>query len=166
MQQARTRSLTMMVTRLPCNVHKLVSLKTSTMKYFTASWRASTAVLCIFRSLLPNFSATSHTRRWKGAFLMRRSVVFRNLQISLAATVPGHQRWGFLTAITFCPANHAAFVAKWKRGGTPPVDLRAICLTRAMVGDVYGRGCSLMDSWHPRSLTTHGDRGMRRRVRA
>ncbi len=33
---------------------------------------------------------------------------------------------------------------KWRRGGAPPVDLRAVCLTRAMVGDVYGCGCSFL----------------------
>jgi hypothetical protein len=32
------------------------------------------------------------TTCWKGAFLMRRSVDFWNLQISLAATIPGHQQ--------------------------------------------------------------------------
>ncbi len=51
MQQARTISFFMMVTRLPCITHKLVSLKTSTMKYSAASWRARRAVLCICRSL-------------------------------------------------------------------------------------------------------------------
>jgi hypothetical protein len=46
------------------------------MKYSTASWRARTAVLCICRLLFPNFSASLHRKRWKGAFLMRRFVVF------------------------------------------------------------------------------------------
>ena len=114
-----------------------VLLKTSTMKYSAASWRAITAVLCICRSLFPNFSAILCTRRWKGAFLMRRSVFFWNFQISLRATAPGRQRWGFLTAIAFCVAACADFVAKWKRGIAPPVDLRAVCLVRAMVGYVW-----------------------------
>jgi hypothetical protein len=112
MQQARIRSLTMMVTHLPCNAHKLVSLKTSIMRYSAASWRARTAVLCIHRLLFPCFSASSCTRRWKGAFLMRRIVFFLNLRISLAATVPGHQWQGYLTAIAFCTDTCAAFVAK------------------------------------------------------
>jgi hypothetical protein len=45
-------------------------------------------------------------------------------------------------AIGFCVATRVAFVAKWRRGGAPPVDLWAVCLTRAMVGDVYGHRCS------------------------
>ncbi len=75
---------------------------------------------------------------------MRRSVIFWNFWISLAATVPGRQQQGFLTAIAFWAATCAAFVAKWRRGGAPPVDLRAVWLTRAMVGDVYGCGCSFL----------------------
>jgi hypothetical protein len=54
----------------------------------------------------------SRTTCWKEAFLMRRSVVFWNLWISLVATIPGHQRLGFLMAIAFCVAACAAFVAK------------------------------------------------------
>ncbi len=149
MRQARTKSLTLMVIRLPCCAHKLVSLKTSTMKYSTASWRARRAVLCIRRSLFLDMLCTiSWTRCWKGAFLMRRSVFFWNFWIYLRATIPGHQRWGFLMAITFCAATRAAFVAKWRRGGAPPVDLHAVCLTRAMVGDVYGHGCVLLKCAH------------------
>ncbi len=131
-----------MVTCLPCIVHKLVSLKTSTMKYSIASCRARTAVLCTRRLLFPNFSAILHTRCWKGAFLMRRSVFFWNFWISLRGTHLGRQWRGFLTAIAFCTATHAAFVAKWRHGGAPPVDLCTICLTQAMVGDVYDHGCS------------------------
>jgi hypothetical protein len=113
MQQARTRSLTLMVTCLPCCMHKLVSLNTLTMKYSAASWRARRAELCIRRSLFLDMLCTiSCTRCWKGAFLMRRSVVFWIFWISLRATVPGHQRQGFLMAIAFCAAAHAAFVAK------------------------------------------------------
>jgi hypothetical protein len=89
MRQARTISFFMMVTRLPCIAHKLVLLKTSTMKYSAASWRARASVLCIHRLLFPNFSAILCTRRWKGAFLMRRSVFFWNFWISPRATVPG-----------------------------------------------------------------------------
>ncbi len=73
---------------------------------------------------------------------MRRSVVFGTYRISLAATVPGRQQWGFLTTIACCATSCAAFVAKWKHGGVPPVDLRAICLTRAMVSEVDGCRCS------------------------
>jgi hypothetical protein len=113
MRQARTRSLSLMGTCLPCCAHKLVSLKTSTMKYSAASWRARRAVLCIRRSLFLDMLCTIPcTRRWKGAFLMRRSVVFLNFWISLRATVPGCQRQGFLTAIAFCTAARAAFVTQ------------------------------------------------------
>ncbi len=100
MRQARARSFGLMVTQLPCIVHKLVSLKTSTMKYLVASWRARRAVLCIRMSLFLELACKiSLTRRWKGAFLMRRSVFFWNFRISLRASVPGRPRWGFLTAI-------------------------------------------------------------------
>ncbi len=143
MWQDRTRSLTLMVTRLPCCAHKLVLLKTSTMKYSAASWRARRAVFCICRSLFLDMSwMISCTRCWKGAFLIRRSVVFWNFWISLRATIHGRQRWGFLMAIAFYAAACAAFVAKWWCGFAPPVDLWAVCLVRAMVGDFYGRGCS------------------------
>ncbi len=77
MQKARTISLALMVTCLPCIAHTLVSLKTSIMKYSTpASWRARTAVLSIHRLLFPIFCASLHTRCWKRTFLMRRFVFF------------------------------------------------------------------------------------------
>ena len=41
--------------------------------------------------------AVSLTSLWKGSFLMRSSVDFWYLLISLRATVPGLYLWGFLT---------------------------------------------------------------------
>jgi hypothetical protein len=77
MQQARARSFDLMVTQLPCITYKLVLLKTSTMKYLVASWRARRAVLCICILLFLELAyKISLTRCWKGAFLMRRSVFF------------------------------------------------------------------------------------------
>ncbi len=82
------------------------------------------------------------TRCWKGVYLMRRSVFFWNFWTSLRATVPGHKRRGFLTAFVGCfEAARALLVAKCRRGAFPPVDLRAVCLVRAMVLYVYGCGC-------------------------
>jgi hypothetical protein len=47
----------------------------------------------------------------EGGFTNEEIFCFFEL-ISLAATVPGRQRRDFLTAIAFCPADCAAFVAK------------------------------------------------------
>jgi hypothetical protein len=68
MQQAKTLSLTLMVTRLLCAMHKLVLLKTSIMKYSAASWRARTAVLCICRLLFPIFCASLAYKMLEGGF--------------------------------------------------------------------------------------------------
>ncbi len=132
-----------MVTQLPCIAHKLVLLKSSTMKYLVASWRARRAVLCIRMSLFLELACNISLRRcWKGAFLIMRSVFFWNFRISLRATVPGRQQWGFLTAIVgFFAAAHAPLVAKCRHGDFSPVDLRAVCLVWAMVLYVYGCGC-------------------------
>ncbi len=74
---------------------------------------------------------------------MRRSVFFWNFWISLRATVPGHQQQGFLMAIVgLFVATRTPLVAKCMCGAFPPVDLRAVCLVRAMVLSVYGCRCS------------------------
>jgi len=47
--------------------------------------------------------------------------------------VPGRNRWGFLTPPVAGADLRAALVASCFRGAFPPVDLRAVCLVRAMV---------------------------------
>ena len=76
--------------------------------------------------------AISLTRRWKGNLRMRSSVDFWYLLISLRATVPGLYLWGFLTPPVAGADFLAALVANCLRGAFPPVDLRAVCLVRAM----------------------------------
>ena len=56
--------------------------------------------------------------------------------ISLKATVPGRNLCGFLTPPEEGADLRAALVAKCLRGALPPVDLRAVCLVRAMVVEV------------------------------
>jgi hypothetical protein len=48
----------------------------------------------------------------EGGFPDEEICCFLELTVSLAATIPGCQRQGFLTAIAFSAAAHAAFVAK------------------------------------------------------
>ena len=66
---------------------------------------------------------------------MRRSVDFWYRRISRRATVPGRYLWGFFTPPVAGADLRAALVASCLRGALPPVDLRAVCLVRAMVDD-------------------------------
>merc|ERR1719187_2927396 len=95
-----------------------------------------TAELWNLRSVLKSW-AISRTRRWKGSLRISSSVDFWYLLISLRATVPG-------------PDFLAAFVASCFLGALPPVDLRAVCLVRAISYDrirrvdmksYFGLGC-------------------------
>jgi hypothetical protein len=81
-------SFGMIVTHFAWIAHSLLSSKRQTRYASEASWRARTAVLCIHKSDLKSV-AISLTRRWKGAFLIKRSVFFWYLRISRMATVPG-----------------------------------------------------------------------------
>ena len=58
---------------------------------------------------------------------------FWYLLISRRATVPGLYLWGFLTPPVAGADFLAALVASCFLGAFPPVDLRAVCLVRAMV---------------------------------
>jgi hypothetical protein len=89
-------------------------------------------VLCISKSDFMS-QAILRTRRWKGAFLIKRSVFFWYLRISQRATVPGRQRWGFFMPPMCLPCFCAAFVARWMHGAFPPVDWRAVCFVLAIV---------------------------------
>ena len=68
----------------------------------------------------------------EGSLRMRSSVDFWYLRISRSATVPGRYLWGFLTPPVAGADLRAALVASCLRGALPPVDLRAVCLVRAM----------------------------------
>ena len=57
---------------------------------------------------------------------------FWYLLISRRATVPGLYLWGFLTPPVAGADFLAALVASCFLGAFPPVDLRAVCLVRAM----------------------------------
>merc|ERR1712183_1003770 len=122
----------MMVTLLAWMAHRLVSSKSPTKYASLASCRAPIAALWSLRSVLKSW-AISLTRRWKGSFLMRSSVDFWYLLISRRATVPGLYLWGFFTPPVDGADFLAALVASCFLGAFPPVDLRAVCLVRAMV---------------------------------
>ena len=57
-------------------------------------------------------------------------------RISLNATVPGLYLCGFLTPPVVGADLRAALVASCFLGALPPVDLRAVCLVRAIVFDL------------------------------
>ena len=93
----------------------------------------NTAELWNRRSVLKSW-AMSRTRRWKGSFLMRSSVVFWYLLMSAGrATVPGLYLCGFLTPPVAGALLRAALVASCFLGALPPVDLRAVCLVRTII---------------------------------
>merc|ERR1740121_2803973 len=121
-----------MVTLLAWMGHRLVASKSPTREASAASWRAMTAELWNLRSVLKS-CAISLTRRWKGSLRMRSSVDFWYLLISRRATVPGLYLWGFLTPPVAGADFLAALVASCFLGAFPPVDLRAVCLVRAIV---------------------------------
>merc|ERR1712224_951651 len=120
-----------MVTRLAWMAQRLVSSKSPTREASEASWRAITAEDWKRRSVLKSW-AISLTRRWNGSLRMRSSVDFWYLRISLRATVPGRYLWGFFTPPVDGADLRAALVASCFLGALPPVDLRAVCLVRAM----------------------------------
>ena len=75
MRCASCMSFGIIVTCFAWIAHALVSWKRPTMYASAASWRARRAVLCIRKSdFMPQ--AILRTRRWKGAFLIKRSVPF------------------------------------------------------------------------------------------
>ena len=96
--------------------------------------------------------AISRTRRWKGNFLIKSSVDFWYRRISRRATVPGRNLWGFFTPPATCRYRQKPVDAKLVQithtagclrapadlaascflGALPPVDLRAVCLVRAI----------------------------------
>ena len=131
MRLASWISLGMIVTRLAWIAHRLVSSKSPTRYASAASWSAATAELWNRRSVLKSW-AISRTRRWKGSFRIRSSVLFWYFRISLRATVPGLNLWGFFTPPVAGADFLAAFVANCFLGALPPVDLRAVCLVRAI----------------------------------
>ena len=129
----------MMVTRLACIAQRFVSSKRPTRYASAASCTARTADAWKRRSPLKS-CAISRTRRWNGSLRMRSSVDFWYLRISRSATVPGLYLWGFLTPPVAGADFLAAFVASCLRGALPPVDLRAVCLVRAIFFSILGTG--------------------------
>jgi len=91
--------------------------------------------------------AISLTSLWKGSLRMSSSVDFWYFRISLRqqlgqsgdgvshrrATVPGLYLWGFFTPPDAGADFLAALVANCFLGALPPVDLRAVCLVRAIL---------------------------------
>merc|ERR1712222_155374 len=95
------------------------------------------------RSVLKSW-AISLTSLWKGSLRMRSSVDFWYLLISLRATVPGLYLWGFFTPPVEGALLRAALVANCFLGALPPVDLRAVCLVRAMVLWFFFLSCGVV----------------------
>ena len=90
-------SLGMMVTRFAWIAQRFVSSKNPTMYASTASCNALTAPFCILK-LSPNISfITWRKRRRNGPFLIKSSVDFWYLRISLSAASPGR---------SLCKQNH------------------------------------------------------------
>ena len=124
-------SLGMMVTLLAWMAQRLVSSKRPTRYASAASWRAATALLWNLRSVLKSW-AISLTSLWNGSFLIKSSVLFWYFLISLSATVPGLNLWGFFTPPVAGADFRAALVASCFLGAFPPVDFLAVCLVRAI----------------------------------
>ena len=129
---ANWTSFGMMVTLLAWIAHKLVSSNKPTKYASDASCKAKTAEDWNRKSVLKSW-AISLTNLWNGNFLMSNSVDFWYLRISLNATVPGRYLCGFLTPPVAGADLRAALVASCFLGALPPVDLRAVCLVRAIV---------------------------------
>lgn len=138
---ARCISLGMMVTRLVWVAHKLESSKSPPMYVsFTCflqcheRGRLETAVgLKLF--------VISRITRWKGIFPMRSSEVFWQRRISRRATVPGRYRSGFLIPLVAGASFLTATAGNRCTGTFPPVDFRALFLTRGISDESDWPGC-------------------------
>ena len=122
-----------MVTLLAWIAHKLVSSNNPTRYDSEASWRAKTALDWNLKSDL-NCWATSLTNLWKGNFLIKSSVLFWYLLISLKATVPGLYLWGFLIPLLTGADFLAALFPTYFLGAFPAgvVCFLAVCLVLAI----------------------------------
>lgn len=146
---------------------------------------APIAALWKRRSVLKS-CAISLTSRWKGSFLMSNSVDFWYRRISRRATVPGLQKditlithplivvivsfiqslylylCGFFTPPVDGALFRAALVANCFLGAFPPVDLRAVCLVRAILsfwkrGQIYYiPGIHTLMEFYSIDQVTHG----------
>jgi len=117
-------SFGIMVTLLAWMAQRLVSSKSPTRYDSDAPCEARTADDWNLRSFLNSerFSRQS----LEGSFLMRSSVLFWNLLISLRATVPGRNLWGFLTPPVEAETFFACFEAITFLGALPPVFFLAV----------------------------------------
>ena len=99
-----------MVTRLACITHKLVSLNNSTRYTSTASCNAVTTAGDTLNTIpLCSMSCTiSHPKHLKGALLIKSSVDFWYLLISLSATVPDLYLLCFPSVLGSLPPRHLA----------------------------------------------------------
>ncbi|CAG9321321.1 unnamed protein product [Blepharisma stoltei] len=122
----------MIVTLLAWIAQRFESSYKPTKNASAASWRAKTAELWNLKSLLYSW-ASSLTSLWNGSFLIRSSVLFWYFRISLNATVPGLNRWGFLTpAIEDADSFLAALEANCFLGVFPDNGVfLAVCLAFA-----------------------------------
>ena len=129
---ASCKSLVMMVTLLAWIAQRLVSSKRETRYASAASWRAKTAEDWNLSSCLHSW-AIYLTILWKGSFLINKSVDFWYFLISLRATVPGLNLWGFLTPTAAGADFLAIFWATSCFLGTFwAVDFLAVCLVLAI----------------------------------
>ena len=128
-----------------CESEKEWVFKFSKHSWFPAFVWHSDIFLCFnntYLSTVMNCWAISLTSLWKGSFLMSNSVDFWYLRISLRATTPGLNLWGFFTCPTAGAVFLAALVTICFLGAFPPVDFLAVCLVRAML-DVTSHGLQL-----------------------
>ena len=120
-----------MVTLLAWIAHKLVSSNKPTKYASDASCKAKTAEdwnRKVSLEILGDFSDQSLERQLSD----EQFVDFGTCGFSLNATVPGRYLCGFLTPPVAGADLRAALVASCFLRALPPVDLRAVCLVRAM----------------------------------
>ena len=153
-------SLTWIVTRPAWRAQTFTSSNIDTRNDSEASCKARMAVLWN-RSLGHSFPATSFTKRWKGSFLINKSVDFWYLRISRRATVPRRKRRGLRTP----PRDGSPILSPCRvlyrpRGAFPPVLIPACCFVRAMItstgdGWVFFLGSSHRENkkWRSRPKT-------------
>ena len=140
---ANCMSFSIMVTLFVHIAHKLVSLNNSTKYTSTASCNAITTAGDTLNTIPPcSMSCTiSCTKCLKGALLIKSSVDFWYLLISLIATVPGLYLLCFPSVLGSLPLQclalalaAATFLASfWNSVGAPVVAFLAVCLVLAML---------------------------------
>ncbi|CAA7395137.1 unnamed protein product [Spirodela intermedia] len=121
-------SFGMMVTRLAWMAHRLVSSKRPT----RTAWLWNLRSVCHSRTRI-RFG--DHSNRWKDSYLFLSQTnleVLGNLTNKPLEGELSDQKLGFLTPPVVGADLRAALVASCFLGAFPPVDLRAVCLVRAI----------------------------------